>query len=146
MGTWAVDAFGNDFALDWAQDLQESKDLFFIEDTLNNVLSPDSADYLEAPFAAEGLAAIEVLARLYGKPGEKDEKDEKDENTKDVDAWVEEVGKKATKRRTDLIEKSQRAIEHILSERSELRELWEDSEHYAEWRASVEELKKRISA
>jgi|EP01034_Spumella_vulgaris_P032378 hypothetical protein len=140
MGTWAVDAFGNDFALDWAQDLQESKDLFFIEDTLNNVLSPDSADYLEAPFAAEGLAAIEVLARLYGKPGEKDE------NTKDVDGWVEEVGKKATKRRTDLIEKSQRAIEHILSERSELRELWEDSEHYAEWRASVEELKKRISA
>ena len=140
MGTWAVDAFGNDFALDWAQDLQESKDLFFIEDTLNNVLSPDSADYLEAPFAAEGLAAIEVLARLYGKPGEEDE------NTADVDAWVEEVGKKATKRRTDLIEKSQRAIEHILSERSELRELWQDSEHYEEWRASVEELKQRISA
>ncbi|KQV80951.1 hypothetical protein ASD15_13770 [Massilia sp. Root351] len=140
MGTWAVDAFGNDFALDWAQDLQESKDLFFIEDTLNNVLSPDSADYLEAPFAAEGLAAIEVLARLYGKPGENGE------NTQDVDAWVEEVSKKTTKRRTDLIEKSQRAIEHILSDRSELRELWEDSEHYAEWRASVDELKKRISA
>lgn len=140
MGTWAVDAFGNDFALDWAQDLQESKDLFFIEDTLNNVLSPDSADYLEAPFAAEGLAAIEVLARLYGQPGEEDE------NTEDVDAWVEEVSKKATKRRTDLIEKSQRAIEHILSERSELRELWQDSEHYEAWRASVEELKQRISA
>ncbi|KQX01692.1 hypothetical protein ASC94_03550 [Massilia sp. Root418] len=140
MGTWAVDAFGNDFALDWAQDLQESKDLFFIEDTLNNVLSPDSADYLEAPFAAEGLAAIEVLARLYGKPGAEDE------NTKDVDAWVEEVSKKATKRRADLIEKSQRAIGHILSERSELRELWQDSEHYEDWRASVDELKQRISA
>lgn len=143
MGTWAVDAFGNDFALDWAQDLQESKDLFFIEDTLNNVLSPDSADYLEAPFAAEGLAAIEVLARLYGQRGTAGEEDE---NTEDVDAWVEEVSKKATKRRTDLIEKSQRAIGHILSERSELRELWQDSEHYEAWRASVEELKQRISA
>lgn len=139
MGTWAVDAFGNDFALDWAQDLQESKDLFFIEDTLNNVLSPDSADYLEAPFAAEGLAAIDVLARLYGKPGEKDE------NTGGVDAWVAEVSKKAARRRTDLIEKSQRAIEHILSERSELRELWQDSEHYEDWRKSVEQLKQRIS-
>lgn len=140
MGTWSTTAFGNDFALDWAQDLQESKDLFFIEDTLNNVLSPDSAEYLEAPFAAEGLAAIEVLARIYGKPGEDDE------NTEDIDAWVEEVSKKATKRRTDLIEKSQRAIEHILSERSELRELWQDSEHYEDWRASVNDLKARIAA
>jgi hypothetical protein len=140
MGTWSTTAFGNDFALDWAQDLQESKDLFFIEDTLNNVLSPDSADYLEAPFAAEGLAAIEVLARLYGKPGEDNE------NTEDVDAWVEEVSKKAPKRRTDLIEKSRRAIEHILSERSELRELWQDSEHYEDWRASVAALRARIGA
>jgi hypothetical protein len=137
MGTWAVGAFGNDFALDWAQDLQESKDLFFIEDTLNNVLSADSANYLEAPFGAEGLAAIEVLARLYGKPGEQDE------DSAEVDAWVAEVSKKA-KRRTDLIEKSLRAIEHILSERSELRELWQDSEEYDNWRASVDDLKARI--
>jgi hypothetical protein len=139
MGTWTTTAFGNDFALDWAQDLQESKDLFFIEDTLNNVLSADSAEYLEAPFAAAGLAAIEVLARIYCKPGDDDE------NTQEIDAWVEEVSKKA-KRRTDLIEKSQRAIEHILSERSELRELWQDSEHYEDWRASVTDLKARIGA
>jgi hypothetical protein len=139
MGTWAVGAFGNDFALDWAQDLQESKDLFFIEDTLNNVLSPDSAEYLEAPFAAEGLAAVEVLARLYGKPGEDDE------NTADVAAWVAEVSLKASKRRADLIEKSQRAIAHILSERSELRELWQDSEHYDGWRAAVTDLQTRIA-
>jgi hypothetical protein len=137
MGTWAVGAFGNDFALDWAQDLQESKDLFFIEDTLNNVLSADSANYLEAPFGAEGLAAIEVLARLYGKPGQQDE------DSTEVDAWVAEVSKKA-KRRTDLIEKSLRAIEHILSERSELRELWQDSDEYDNWRASVDDLKARI--
>jgi hypothetical protein len=143
MGTWSTTAFGNDFALDWAQDLQESKDLFFIEETLNNVLSADSAEYLEAPFAAEGLAAIEVLARVYGK---RSGSDEDDENTEDIDAWVEEVSKKATKRRTDLIEKSQRAIEHILSERSELRELWQDSEHYEDWRASVNDLKARIGA
>jgi hypothetical protein len=137
MGTWAVGAFGNDFALDWAQDLQESKDLFFIEDTLNNVLSADSANYLEAPFGAEGLAAIEVLARLYGKPGEQDE------DSAEVDVWVAEVSKKA-KRRTDLIDKSLRAIEHILSERSELRELWQDSDEYDNWRASVDDLKARI--
>jgi hypothetical protein len=139
MGTWATGAFGNDFALDWAQDLQESKDLFFIEDTLNNVLSADSAHYLEAPFGAEGLAAIEVLARLYGKPGEQDE------DSAEIDAWVAEVSKKV-KRRSDLIDKSLRAIEHILSERSELRELWQDSDEYDNWRASVDDLKARIGA
>jgi hypothetical protein len=139
MGTWATGAFGNDFALDWAQDLQESKDLFFIEDTLNNVLSADSAHYLEAPFGAEGLAAIEVLARLYGKPGEQDE------DSAEIDAWVAEVSKKV-KRRTDLIDKALRAIEHILSERSELRELWQDSDEYDNWRAAVDDLKARIGA
>lgn len=139
MGTWAVSAFGNDFALDWAEDLQESKDLFFIENTLNNVLGADCAEYLEAPFGAEGLAAIEVLARLYGKP------DEADEITDDIAAWVEEVSAKV-KRRPDLVEKSLRAIDHILSERSELRELWQDSEEYGSWRASVENLKARIGA
>ena len=113
--------------------------MFFIEDTLNNVLSADSADYLEAPFAAEGLAAIDVLARLYGQPGDPDE------NTEDVDAWVADVAPKA-RRRPDLIEKSLRAIEHILSDRSELRELWQDSEHYDDWRGAVDALKKRIAA
>lgn len=137
MGTWAVSAFGNDFALDWAEDLQESKDLFFIENTLNNVLGQDCAEYLEAPFAAEGLAAVEVLARLQGKPGEPEE------DIEDIDAWVAEVSAKV-KRRHDLVEKSLRAIDHILSERSELRELWQESDEYDNWRASVENLKARI--
>ena len=115
---------------------------FFIEDTLNNVLSADSANYLEAPFGAEGLAAIEVLARLYGNPGKPGEQDE---DSAEVDAWVAEVSKKV-KRRSDLIDKSLRAIEHILSERSELRELWQDSDEYDNWRASVDELKARLVA
>lgn len=136
MGTWAIDAFGNDMALDWAEDLQESQDLYFIANTLDNVLSGDSAAYLEAPYAAEGLAAIEVLARLQGQPGVVQE---------DVDAWVEEVRLKF-KHRADLVEKAQRAIDHILSERSELRELWSESEEYENWRAGVLELKARVSA
>ncbi|MES2259200.1 MAG: DUF4259 domain-containing protein [Pseudomonadota bacterium] len=139
MATWDVTAFGNDFALDWAQDVLESKDLFFIEDTLNNVLSKESAHYLEAPFAAEGLAAIEVLARLHGK------RDEEDDELDDIDTWVDEVGKKF-KRRPDLIDKSLRAIDHILSERSELRELWQESEEYDNWRAAVGNLRARIAA
>lgn len=136
MGTWSTGAFGNDMALDWVQDLQESSDLYYIEDTLNNALSPDSAQGLEAPFAVEALAAIDVLARLQGQPGEPEET---------VDAWV-DVARAKFKRRPDLVQKSLQALDLVLAEPSELRQLWEDSEHYDAWRAGVEALKGRIDA
>lgn len=135
MATWAVDAFGNDFALDWAEDLQELKNMDAVEDTLNNALDNGDA-VLEAPFAAEALVAIEVIARLQGHWGERTEE------SAAVDAWVEQRPQKA---RPDLAEKAHRVIERVLSEQSELRELWADSEHYDDWRASVAELKARVS-
>jgi len=135
MATWAVDAFGNDFALDWAEDLQELKNMDAVEDTLNNALDNGDA-MLEAPFAAEALVAIEVIARLQGHWGERTEE------SAGIDAWVEQRPQKA---RPDLAAKAHRVIERVLSEQSELRELWADSDDYAAWRASVLELKSRVS-
>lgn len=140
MGTWAVGPFGNDFAQDWAQDLQESKDLYFIEDTLNNVLQAETTEYLEAPYGAEALAAVETWSRLQGKGGAKDE------DSASVDEWVAEVQAKLSKPRADIADKAQRVLALVLSEASELRELWEDSEHFEDWRASVTELQQRLSA
>jgi len=140
VGTWAVGPFGNDFAQDWAQDLQESKDLYFIEDTLNNVLQAETTEYLEAPFGAEALAAVETWSRLQGKGGAKDE------DSARVDEWVAEVQAKLSKPRADIADKAQRVLTLVLSEASELRELWEDSEHYEDWRATVTDLRRRLSA
>jgi hypothetical protein len=137
MGTWAVDAFGNDYAQDWAEDLHETSNLDAVEDTLNTVL--DSGAELEAPFAAEALAAIEVLARLQGKGGPRSE------DSAAVDEWVDARKAKAVKPRADLAAKAAQAIERILAPDSELRQLWEDSEHYADWRASVEDLRARLA-
>ncbi|MYN19354.1 DUF4259 domain-containing protein [Rugamonas sp. FT107W] len=138
MGTWAVDAFGNDYAQDWAEDLAQTSNLEAVENTLDVALE-HPGEVLEAPFAAEALVAVEVLARLQGKGGERGE------DSAAVDEWV-DARKAKARARTDLAEKADRAIERILSEQSELRELWADSEHYAEWRASVEALRGRISA
>ena len=138
MGTWAVDAFGNDYAQDWAEDLRETSNLDAVEDTLDTALDT-SAGELEAPFAAEALVAIEVLARLQGKGGERSD------DSAAVDDWV-DARKAKARVRADLADKAGRAIERILSEQSELRELWAESEHYAEWRASVEALRGRIVA
>jgi ABC-type transporter Mla subunit MlaD len=136
MGTWSVDAFGNDYAQDWAEDLHETSNLDAVEDTLNTVL--DSGAELEAPFAAEALAAIEVLARLQGKGGPQTE------DSAAIDEWV-EARKAKAKPRADLAEKALRAIERITAPDSELRQLWEESEHYADWCASVEDLRTRLA-
>ncbi|NRR31476.1 DUF4259 domain-containing protein [Oxalobacteraceae bacterium] len=135
MGTWAVGAFGNDYAQDWAADLHEIKNMDAVENTLDTALG-NAGEELEAPFAAEALVAIEVVARVQGHWGERSE------DSASVDQWVEQ---KPQKPRPDLALKARRVIERILSEQSELRDLWEESEHYADWRASVEELKARVT-
>lgn len=141
MGTWAVDAFGNDFAQDWAEDLHETSNMDAIENTLDTALA-DAGNELEAPLAAEALAAIEVLARLQGKGGERTE------DSASIDAWVDarkEKAKGPVKPRTDLTAKAQQALTRIVSEQSELRHLWQESEHYDAWRASVDDLAARLA-
>ncbi|WP_215409012.1 DUF4259 domain-containing protein [Janthinobacterium sp. JC611] len=134
MGTWATDAFGNDYAMDWAQDLHEYKTLELVETTLDNVIDSTEAE-LEAPFAAEALAALEVIARLLGKPGEDDPA------TAEVNAWVAACKKKVT---PPLLEKARLAFDKIGAETSELRQLWQDSEHDADWQADVAHLRRRV--
>ncbi|MGV7206693.1 DUF4259 domain-containing protein [Oxalobacteraceae bacterium A2-2] len=135
MGTWAVDAFGNDYAQDWAQDLHETSNLDAVENTLDQVLQ--AGDELEAPYAAEALVAVEVLARLQGKGGEQTD------DSAGVDEWV-AARKPKARPRADLAAKALQALDIIISSRSELCALWEDSEHYEEWLASVADLRARL--
>jgi hypothetical protein len=136
MGTWAVDAFGNDDAADWAYELEEAEDLGPIEEAIAEVLAVGE-EYLEAPEAAVALAAIEVLARVVGNPGEKNS------YTEAADKWVANLSAKPT---AELIDKAHTAIARILAENSELNELWQDSEEYEAWLASVSDLRTRVGA
>ena len=136
MGTWSVDPFGNDDAADWAYELEEAEDLTPIEEAIAAVLAVGD-DYLEAPEASVGLAAIEVLARLCGNPGEKNS------YTETVDKWVENTELKPD---AELIDRAQAAIVRILSENSELKELWQESDDFAAWQASIEDLRARVGA
>ncbi|HJV03191.1 MAG TPA: DUF4259 domain-containing protein [Burkholderiaceae bacterium] len=135
MATWATHAFGNDYALDWAEDLQETRNMEAVENTLDTALG-NQGEVLEAPFAAEALVAIEVIARLQGHWGLRDD------DTEILDLWIAEHPQRA---RQDLAEKAHRVIDRILSEQSELRQLWAETEHYDDWRAAVEELRGRVS-
>jgi hypothetical protein len=136
MGAWAVDAFGNDDACDWAYGLEEVEDLSLVEEALDAVMS-SAGEYLDGGTAAEALAAIEVIARLQGHWGERNSYSE------NADDWVEKTRLQPS---DELAQKAHQAIDRILADESELKELWQDSDEYDAWVASVEELRGRVRA
>src|SRR5437762_4356222 len=83
MGTWeawGAGSFDNADAADWVSELEEAKGSAFLKETLRDVL--DAGDgYLEAPVAARGLAAAEVVAGLRNAPG--------DDLPEEVEHWIE---------------------------------------------------------
>jgi hypothetical protein len=134
MGAWGVLAFDNDDANDWAYGLDDVSDLTLVESAFSQLEEAD--DYLEAPTACEALAACEVLARLLGHPGYSNSYTEK------VDEWVRQH---AIAPSPKLIARAQSAIDRILADKSELRDLWEEGDA-SEWRAVVEDLRDRLRA
>jgi hypothetical protein len=136
MGAWSHESFGNDDACDFAAELAESEDLSAIEGALDAVLKVGD-EYLEAPEASQAIAAAEAVSRLQGNWGERDSYSEA------IDSWVEKVKLKPNQA---LLQKTHQALDRILTEPSELKELWEESEEAGEWIAAVKALKVRVRA
>lgn len=134
MGTWSTEVFGNDTACDWLYGLSEHDDLGFIDETLDRVF--DEEDYIDASVGMEALGACEVLAQLLGRKPHEDNQDE------DLDAWIEKHKWIVS---DELLKKSQKVLHLILGEQSELRELWEESNLYNQWKESVIRLKEDLS-
>jgi len=135
MGTWAVDAFGNDDAADWASELDGAEDLDPLAAAIERVLEYGD-DYLEAPDATVALAAIDVLACLLGRPATKSAYPE------GVERWVAESELVPP---PELVEQSLAVIARILGENSELKELWEDSDDHDDWLAAMADLRARLT-
>ena len=134
MGAWGPGVFENDTACDFALAVADSGGLPALAQALDRVVSSES-DYLEAPDAEEGLAAAEIVARLKGGPGQQTA------YTASIDAWIEGLQTAAS---DELVEKAKRSIVRILTEPSELLELWTTSDNFNGWKHSVEEVSKRL--
>lgn len=133
MGAWGYSAFENDTAADWAFDLEKVSDLSLVEAAFNEVEAV-GADYLDQDLSGNALAACEVLARLLGRPGVKNA------YTEPVDKWV--TAHKITPS-SAILARASACIDRVLGEKSELRKLWEEGDA-TEWRAAVEELRRRL--
>jgi hypothetical protein len=136
MGCWGPDSFDNDTACDWAWDLVEAKDLSFIEKPLDRVLNFGD-ESVDNHLAAEAIAAAETIARLKGNWGVRNSYTER------MDKWVETTKLVPSHA---LIDKALQAIDRILTEPSDMLELWSDSKYLDEWKESVKELSDRLSA
>lgn len=135
MGSWASHSFGNDDAADWLLELQEQDDFAFVRGAIDEVLEADG--YLDAPYASQALAAAEVVAAALGRPTPTAKSE------KDLMSWVAQTGLRPE---PTLVAASIRAIDRIVGEDSELRELWQDSDDLAAWLANIAELRARLGS
>lgn len=135
MGTWSHEPFGNDTANDWAYELEACTDFALVEAALKRVA--DGAGYLDADEAVEAVAAAEVLAKARGRGTQADA------YTKKIDAWLASITATPSPALSAL---AQRALARVLAPESELRELWEDSDEFEPWQASVVALQTATAA
>ncbi len=131
MGAWSSGSFGNDDALDWVYELEESG-VGAIRETLEAVVAQDG--YLEASDACCAVAAAEVIAASLGQPPPGDLPDEVTEFLQSEPA----IG-------VDLVELARTALGRVLSADSELLELWRDTDAFAEWKAGVDSITGRLT-
>ncbi|MFZ3494757.1 DUF4259 domain-containing protein [Streptomyces sp. 5.8] len=127
MGTWDVGPFDNDTAADFCGDLDEAaagEREGIVRGTLTRVI--DAAGYLEAPESEEAVAAAALVAaqRLGGEPADPIYGPE--EPLSDL---------------TGLRDLALQALDRVMTEPSELMELWADSDG-GPWRATICRLQK----
>ena len=131
MGAWGIGSFENDDALDWVIELEASDDLSVIQEALKDVFTM-AEDYLEVGGCCRGIAAAEVIAALHGQA--------KLADSDAAAAWVEAHRDLDT---SAIVPEAQRALQIILS-KSELQELWADSDDYDTWVAEMNDLQSRL--
>jgi hypothetical protein len=129
MGTWGTGNFDNDKAADYATTFQEDPNETLLLETLTAV---SAEGYPEAPEACEALAAAEIIAAALGKA---------------VRGFPEDLLLSANNLSLSspdaALKLARRAIKAVLK-KSELKELWEDTDEYEAWVAMQEALLERL--
>ncbi len=133
MSAWNAGPFDNDDASDWLYELEQSSDISVITAALGAVAGIGD-DYLEAPECSMAIAAAEIVSALCGRSAE--------DLPDHAIAWVEEHQGLDV---SALVQTAEAVIERIGSN-SELKELWEETEHAGKWHASLTHLAARLDS
>ena len=129
MGTWGTGNFDNDKAADYTTTFQDDPNETLLLETLTAVAAEG---YPEAPEACEALAAAEIIAAALGKA------------VRGIPEDLLLSAKNLTLTNPDSAQKlARRAIKAVLK-KSELKELWEDTDEYEAWVAVLDGLLERL--
>ena len=134
MGTWGTGTFENDSALDWVGQLTESQDDSVLDAAFDAVIETEE-DLIDADDCSNALAAAEIVAAMSGKSS--------GTLPDGVAAWM----KGKPKPGEDLVQKAREAVAEVLTDQSELLELWKDAEpdDFKGWKSGVDDLKRRLN-
>ncbi|PPJ42284.1 MULTISPECIES: DUF4259 domain-containing protein [unclassified Pseudoxanthomonas] len=135
MGTWGIGSFENDDAADFMIDALKSGDLSLLGEVFDNVLT--STEYVEAPDATVAIVAAEIVAAAQGCPTPAAQQEGR------LAEWLARIRPTID---AALATQARDALARILAEHSELRELWEDTDDFHAWQASVIELGQHLRA
>jgi len=130
MGAWGTGIFESDGALDFVDMVIQTEDLAAIESALHDVLGEE--DYLDAYVGETGLVSGEVIAALRGHPGELPD---------DLREWITKLGPASD----EMVSLAQRAVQRVIAKDSEIRDLWEETDEFAVWRAGIDNLLQRLA-
>lgn len=131
MGAWDTGSFDNDDALDWVYELEEADDLSILSDAFEAVLEEEE-NYLDEADCAIAISAAEVVAGLMGNSD--------GSLPEEVRAWI----KTQPKPSRTLVADGLKSLRAILED-SGLKELWEETEYYEDWKGGVMDLITRMS-
>jgi hypothetical protein len=138
MGAWGYGHFEDDLALDFMADVEDSDNpKEVITDALDSAIA---ADYMESDEGnAAIVAAAYVDAQLNGtKYSASDQVDPLDVDT--IGERLPDLDLSGLRKKAIL------ALNKVLADKSELKELWEENEgDYPLWRKGIEQLIERLS-
>jgi hypothetical protein len=130
MGAWGAGSFENDDAMDWVIGLTKGSGDSVIRGALAPLASTDDS-YLEAPTCSIAIAAAEAVAAASGHPTAS--------LPEEVLGWVDKKPAVAT----DLVVLARAAVDRIVR-KSELKDLWDESDSADGWRAAMTDLRRRL--
>ena len=135
MGAWNYGVFDDDTAYDALEDLMASKDLLKdMGQYLDDVITSEYVEYDDGQYAIVSAAIMDTI--LNGT-----------EQRCDDDTYIRWMESIKNLEVPPLKQKAVKALEAVLSDHSELKELWEDNEElYSSWREDKLSIIKRLQA
>jgi len=137
MGAWDYGIFDDDTAYDFFDEIREDARTFF-NSSFEKAINSDYLDYEDCHAVTVSAAYIDNF--LNGTKFRNDNEDEEDETNVNL---FNPLNKELIL--NDLKTSAVRALEKVISDNSELNELWSDNEElYPKWKQNIEDLIKRL--